>query len=355
MKDQENYQFEDFLLDDYFIEWVRFGKHQSYWKSFQNKNPSQIPVIRKAREVIINFSVAEKNLDPQYLALIKQKIDSNILVREQNLRKLSSTQVGRDRKGGWFFSKLVASFLLVLSLGYYIYQSGLPEETETPVVENEWITKNTADGQKLTIFLSDGSKVKLNAASQIRYQKYFQEGHRKIELMGEAFFEIARDTIRPFSVKSGSVTTTALGTSFNINTVKPGEKIEVALLTGKVAVKVNSKSQAPGHDIELEPGKAIEVDNSTLTYSVKNFKYEDLFGWKDGILKFNKCQQRDFFKALQKWYGVSFVFQNSDLADNWDYTGKFDNQNLENVLTSVSFVKDFTFEIKRDTIYVTFN
>src|SRR5690606_29105984 len=114
-------------------------------------------------------------------------------------------------------------------LGFQSGWFGAHEKTIT------WLTAQTTWGQKSTITLSDGTTIKLNSGSRLRYPEAFDEGLREVHLEGEAFFDVARNEHSPFVVRTKSVTTRVLGTSFNIEAF-PDEQISVTVATGKVEV-----------------------------------------------------------------------------------------------------------------------
>ena len=132
---------------------------------------------------------------------------------------------------------IAASVLLVITFGviFVLQQVGKTQNL---------ITKTTTRGQKSTITLTDGSQVRLNSESSLIYPERFEENVRSIQLVGEAFFDVARDENRPFIIKSGEVTTTVLGTSFNVSAF-PDEDIEVTVATGKVKVSPSLESNSP--------------------------------------------------------------------------------------------------------------
>src|SRR5690606_27701037 len=141
-----------------------------------------------------------------------------------------------------FILRIAAVLLLVLGLGITV-ETLIPEETTTrpaEIVSFEEFT--TPPGVKSSITLGDGSKVLLNSGSSLKYVKGFGTDLREVFLVGEAFFEVSRDSIRPFIVRTGEISTTALGTSFNIEAYKD-ENLNISLLTGKVAVAVPYEKQ----------------------------------------------------------------------------------------------------------------
>ncbi len=220
------------------------------------------------------------------------------------------------------------------------------QEKPSPII---W--KKTDKGQKLTVKLSDGSKVVLNSGSSISYPQYFTNDSREITLVGEAYFEVARDTLRPFSVRAGETVTTALGTSFNIDAYDTNE-INIALATGKV--KVHTVGLKDRVEKYLTPGHAITYQREKADFIVSEFEYRKYFLWKEGIIHFRDASFGEIVDKLEMWYGVDIQ---SDLkpAGIKPYTGEFDDESLVNVLNSMSYSLDFYYKIEDKKVEIMSN
>ena len=211
--------------------------------------------------------------------------------------------------------------------------------------------KETPRGQKSTIYLSDGSEVILNSGSWIKFLKRFSDSERLVILNGEAFFNVSRDTLRPFKVRSGNVTARALGTSFNVNAYKPDENVDVSLLTGQVMVSLNDETDK---QMVLNPGEKAVYTSELDTFRKTDFDYAATIGWKDRLLVFRDADQENVFNKLAMWYGVEFVFENLS-GKAWNYNAEFKNLDLDNVLGSISFAMDFQYKIQNDIVQIKFN
>ena len=131
------------------------------------------------------------------------------------------------------------AFIFVISIAA-IYFIGRVSSDQTEVI---WIERITNPGQKLNLTLRDGSKVTVNSVSKISYPEDFGNEARNIKLEGEAYFEVTNDPTRPFSVRSSNITTTVLGTIFNINAYSLNNNIVISLLEGKVKVSNQNVSE----------------------------------------------------------------------------------------------------------------
>ncbi|MFY0600166.1 MAG: FecR domain-containing protein [Cyclobacteriaceae bacterium] len=240
---------------------------------------------------------------------------------------------------------LIGTLLAITNLDILDNSTPLPAEEIVQIIE-----KSNPKGQKLRIHLSDGSTVILNSESTLRYPSKFSETERKVELIGEAYFDIAENPDKPFTVKSSNINTTALGTSFNIHAFPEENDIEVDLASGKVLV--DQVDSPENKKFILTPGQGV-IYNKTSKQSKKIiFDPKEKLSWKDGIIDFRKAGKNEVFHMLSRWYGKEFQFTNA--SSNWKYTGSFDNENLVNILNSIGFTKNFTHQIKGDIVIITF-
>lgn len=252
------------------------------------------------------------------------------------------------------FMKYAAVVLLVVCSGLVFYfQSG---EEAPATVENQLITKSNTSGRKSEIHLKDGTIINLNAESELSYHEVFSDTARMVWLEGEAFFDVAKDTSRPFYVISRDIIVHALGTSFNVSGYPEQGKFRVSLATGKVRVSEKSgnwlNKTAP--QITLEPGQEVYYQSEEKAFStVQEFDANQVQGWTEGVLHFNKASLEDIIRKLERWYGVDIELVTlPERALN--YTGQFKRQNLENVLTSMAFVNNFEFEINNKNVVLNF-
>ncbi len=234
--------------------------------------------------------------------------------------------------------------LIISSMVYFTFD----QEEKSQVVET-MIVKNNPKGVKSQIQLPDGTKVWLNAASSITYLPSFSASARLIQLDGEAYFEVVKDVNRPFRVTSGQLTTTALGTSFNINAYKPN-LVKVSLYTGKVDVKRLDNNK----NVILYPGD--QADASHLGLSVVKYDEEGVLAWKQGKIFFDNTDFDEMISILEKWYNVSFIVENlsAEQRERMEVTGRFKNQTLSSVLMLLSHSLEFEYVIKNKVVTLKF-
>jgi len=167
-----------------------------------------------------------------------------------------------------------------------------------PAVYN---TMTTPRGRQYFLQLADGSKVWLNAESAIRFPTAFNGHERRVEITGEAYFEVAKDPARKFMVTSNGVTTEVLGTHFNVNAYNDEEAVKVTLLEGAVKVRQGSNSNAlkPGQQASIKNG--ITVDEHADT--------ESALAWKNGQFRFNGVSIETIMRQAARWYDIDVVFE----------------------------------------------
>lgn len=201
-------------------------------------------------------------------------------------------------------------------------------------------------GQKSDVLLPDGTKVYLNADSKLSYGRNFNGKQRMVELTGEAYFEVAKDTNSPFIVKAGDVEVQALGTSFNVNAYPGNDAISTFLTEGSVLVSSVHQS------LRLNPGEAA-VYSSSDAHIVKK-KNEDsrlYIAWKWNEMVFNDEPITNIIKLLERNYNVRFEIKNKKL-NNISFTGTLKNSSLQSTLYALQFTSPISFRNKDNVIEI---
>ena len=316
--------------------------------SWFRNNDDQQDLIKLWRE-----SELEKNFPDSEKVFALITADINKPEHEVSLNKWQIPQTLKPGKQlpGWVF-KVAAAFLILLVFGGLYLDRLSSFFITTP----ETIRVITLPGERKEIILEDGSQVVLNDRSKLTYSVPFSDNKREVSLEGEAFFKIAKDTIRPFRVRSGSLMTQALGTSFNIN-YRPSQKsIAVALVTGSVRVDHYTGTRNR-RLVTLQPGKELVYDTPQEKFYINDFNNQEVLGWEKGILYFKQATLAEVVNRLETWYHVQISLHGKvpDTRSHWSYTGEYTNQSLENVLSGIGFVKSFTFEKKDRNVKIYFN
>lgn len=205
---------------------------------------------------------------------------------------------------------------------------------------------STARGETYSTVLADGSKVWLNAASSIRYPVTFSGNSRKVEITGEAYFEVAKDVSKPFHVAVNGTTVEVLGTHFNVNAYNEEPEIKTSLLEGKVKVTSQSKQSQI-----LIRGQQASVSDAGAIELVKDANVQGAIAWKNGIFNFQSRDMQAVMRQLALWYDVEVVYESS--AVQGKITGNIErNIPLSKVLSNLEKMVNAKFTIQGKKIIV---
>ncbi len=220
-----------------------------------------------------------------------------------------------------------------------------------PAEKIRYNTLKVPTGGFYPLTLSDGTKIWLNAASELRYPEAFTGKERAVYLKGEGYFEVKKDTRRPFIVYTEQSHITVLGTSFNINTYNDENKIYATLVEGSVSF-VSDKT---GQQIILQPGHQITMETVSGKLSVKEVDIEVYTAWKDGMFYFKDMTLEEIMRTISRWYQVKVIYKNTQLKTE-TYNGKMPMYSgIEDVLKKIELSGGTRFEIKGRTIFISDN
>jgi transmembrane sensor len=185
-------------------------------------------------------------------------------------------------------------------------------------------TLTTAKGETFGTQLSDGSKIWLNAGSSVRYPVAFTGDVRRVEITGEAYFEVAHSN-KPFFVSVRGMEVQVLGTIFTINAYEDEEVIKTTLAEGKVKVKTNQAIMV------LKPGQQAQATRAGLKLK-ENADVEQALAWKNGFFQFDNDNLKTVMRQLGRWYDVTVIYEGA--VPDISFSGKLRMQSkLSEVLT----------------------
>lgn len=173
----------------------------------------------------------------------------------------------------------------------------LLKEGSTLPLSNNTIS-NPKGSKVVDFFLSDGTHVWLNAGSSITYPVAFVGNKRSVNIVGEAYFDVAKNPQMPFWVQKGDFTLKVLGTAFNVNAYDNEGQIQVTLLHGKVAVSLTGILP----EIMLKPAQQASI-GSNITV-IDNVDTESVIAWKNGYFSFDKADIKTVVRQIERWYDV---------------------------------------------------
>jgi len=189
-------------------------------------------------------------------------------------------------------------------------------------------TLTTPKGRQYRFTLPDGTQVWLNAASSITYPTVFCGKTRVVTITGEAYFEIAKDPLRPFNIKVNNMEVEVLGTNVDINAYSDEGAIKTTLLEG--GVKVKSATSA----VMLRPGEQASLTTSAQLKVKTHIKLEEVMAWKNGYFQFNDADIHTVMRQLGRWYNLEVVYEG--VVPNEKFGGRLPrNANASEVLKTL--------------------
>lgn len=214
--------------------------------------------------------------------------------------------------------------------------------------EIKYNTINVPRGGEFFLELADGTKVWLNSETKLRYPVQFIGNARKVELTGEAFFQVTRNEKAPFYVESGDQTVKVLGTEFNISSYKEDPFTYTTLVKGSVEVYKNNN---PEIKQTLQPNEQSSTENGETKITKRKVDFYQYVAWKEGRFVFDDQKLEDIMKTLSKWYDVEVVFtgKNKDIR----FTGNLPRySDFDDILKKIGKTNEikYTIENKKITI-----
>ncbi len=278
---------------------------------------------------------------------MKERIDARLLPAE--------TAVRRAPVAWKPLLKIVAAALLCFSFAWYLWEDRPGEEpvqtisavvNRTPVRPGRMSCTVLRDS---TLILEDGSKVRLLAHSTLTWMQPFPQGQRAIQLQGKAFFEVAHDTARPFTVLAGNILTTALGTSFWVSQETKDAKPEVRLITGRVSIKERDQNGKERLLAYLTPGQTWNepaVQPKKEPFSKMQKPVEEVI---QTSLVFHHKPLAEVLPAIASFYRTSILFS-ADQVSGLSFYGTYTRENdVGQILQTICLANDLELRFNNET------
>ena len=297
--------------------WIKHNSEISDW--IENSILDSPSVLDRETQMRMFLDVKSQILVSESASAINKQIISNRL----NIRS-------------WI--RIAAMFILPLitAAGVYIYMS------ETKSADPLIISVDR--GQKASVTLPDGSKAWLNSLSKLTYTGDYNKKERRLELDGEAYFEVAHNPEKPFIVQGNAISVEALGTSFGVKAYNEDVVISSILMKGKVKVTT------PVGSTILKPNERILFDKSNQqTNKLKVTNAVDFTGWIHNELRFENESLEEIAKNIQRIYNVKIIFA-SDRLKKLRYTGTVENNSLESLLNIITLTSPISFQVNKQTV-----
>ncbi|MGQ8334926.1 FecR family protein [Sunxiuqinia sp. A32] len=294
-----------------------------FYNSLENRREDQ-ERFYEIKSLWVKSAVGKENSSsPAELEELLRKIDYK--KRRKELRIINN------------IAKIAAVFVLIFSLGglagYFIFHSSQQEFG---------IQKYTAlKGSVSVVEFPDGTRVWLNSGSEITYQEDRFRNQRKVDLRGEAYFDVVHNEKMPFVVNTGKLVVYDLGTTFNVKAYENDNYIETSLVEGKAEIQAPNGKKL----LSLNPGESAYYQKSNNQLEVRQIAANVISAWRDGKFVIRDQRLEDIFIELSRWYNVEFTFETQRYKD-FRFTGTIKKSTTaQHVLKMLKVTTDFNYRI----------
>lgn len=277
----------------------------------------ELKVLEQHADEMIERSQTEVFLSEEEKSVVKNELRERVKIKKARTIPL--------------FTRIAASVALIagvsMALWFAVDQSS----------SVQMATVSTGVGEHKTVALPDGSEIVLNAKSTLQYPEEFETDSRQVKLKGEALFSVAKDSERPFEVTANGITTTVLGTVFNVDAYSGDSMVKVSLLEGSVRV------QGLDTTMLIKPLQQSNFNLKTKKAGVAVFDSTAVMAWKRGDLVLSKTRFDELLRIVERRYGAKVKLQSQDIA-GYTISGKFRNPSIQTLLESICATKSLQFK-----------
>ncbi len=287
-------------------------------------------------ELSAEWDLANKNFSGENIFPDKEKIWNKIQ------KKIQPLVISYPKSFVIRVASIAATVALLIGLSISFLVND--KITEIPTLTSTFIAPQ---GQKSQLILADGTKVWLNSGTSLTYTNKFGDKDRKVELTGEAFFDVTKNKDLKFVVSTGKVDVVVHGTAFNIKSYPADVNVSVSLLRGKVDVvsSGNEKSLAL-----MAPGQKVVVSKSNMKTVTEKCDADVEGIWRLEKLKFEGANITEVAQKLGKWYGVDITVNNANRFNKYWFTVK--SESLAEILKSMNSLHPIKYNIEGDKVLI---
>lgn len=355
-ENKENYDrlMRETCLTDRYRQFAQVDEKRA-WERFQKKHFS----VRSARWIKIGRYAAIFILPVIGFAIwfwaLRQMDSKPVISDETRVTMIRSEQMGKQKatlvlaNGQTVDLKSAPAKPLQDSVVQPVSQSPVPEidtdePEEVPVVQNNKLS--TYDDSEFWMTFEDGTRVHLNYNTTLKYPPHFGTSSRTVYLDGEAYFQVAKDSKRPFRVITANGVVKQYGTTFNVNTHVPGVT-KVVLVKGSVSVLPNQ-----GGEYKIKPGELAVLQAATEDVQISAVDIEPYVAWNSGRFVFDNCSLESLMNVISRWYNKEIVFESED-TKKIRFTGDIDRYgSIEPILKAIQRVTHLEMEIQGKSIII---
>jgi len=324
--------------------------HQERFPGLFSKYLTNSCSAEEAEEVIhyienpVNADFLRQEANTHFVSIDKQGNDAlktsesqaamdRVLKRVHNqihLQEKEITIVPYRKKFLNYFAR-AAAILIIPLLAYSVYLTfKTPDKKQVAATRAVWQTIKTAAGMQSEFTLPDGSRVWLNACSQLEFPVAFANDIRQVKLTGEAFFDVKKDPLHPFIVNAGNLNVEVKGTRFNVCDYPEESNSELTLESGSVRIFAGKYEDSKTLAF-IKPGESAKLDNNINRLSVTKVDVEKHTSWKEGQLIFRDDTMDEVVRKLNRKFNVDIVLQDPEIKE-YVYTATFEDESLGQIL-----------------------
>jgi ferric-dicitrate binding protein FerR (iron transport regulator) len=265
---------------------------------------------------------------------------------------------------------------VIITLGYFLLHSSA---IKTSVAVAEKVVEVEAPkGSRKTLFLPDGTMVRLNGGSSIHYDSNMQQKDtRVVTLSGEAYFDVAKDKDRVFFIHTDKIAIKVLGTAFNVKAYPQDKMTETTLMHGSIELTVNNKpyqkiilkprekfaliDDVPEAPAPVKPGVMSPLPQSLnkeklivqdiVPVKVEDKEYVKEVSWVEDEFVFQNETLEELAPRMERWFNVQVRIDNPQIKA-FHFTGIFHKETIEQALTAMQFIKPFKFNITDNHVFI---
>ncbi|PQA54075.1 FecR family protein [Siphonobacter curvatus] len=346
MDSYNHFKAEEFLENPSFRAWV-YGKSSpaetDYWKRFLGEYPQAEEAILEAKSVLLSLVEPEVIMSEEY-------------IRQRSRRILEQTSSSGVKRSFWRWGGSMAAILVLTAGlgGWLIWKNQaisppLSMPQAKAVVKEHWNEIINESQQSRLVLLPDGSSAVLQSQSRIAFPKKFDAAKREVVLMGEAFFEVKKNSKQPFFVETNEVITRVTGTSFTIRAFESAKQVKVTVKTGTVAVFKKAQQEVSPQVVRPNQQATFERQNQTL--SISESPLPELTVLEKEPFTFTRTPISEVFRILEKNYGVKINYD-SELMRHCTLSAELGDKPVLEKLTLICAGIESTYEYQDGKITI---
>lgn len=355
-----------------FKEWIKDDSHEKYFQQFKQlwnaTTHASISAQEKAKAIpaISKIHFIDATRETPQLSSPNSQICSDhhfslsigyylATQQESPVQPLPSAQIQHSqsptliRADGSIINLITTDTTLQEKDGTQLHRSGdrqiRYQKNNSVATQEIYNTLNIPRGERFNITLADGTKVWLNSESSLIFPVNFVGKERVVQLTGQAYFEVQKDSLHPFIVKSRNLETRVLGTSFDICSYPDMAETSIILVEGCIQATAYHRKAI------LHADQQLTLDTPQQKMSITDIDAKLMTQWKDGILRLDNQNFNEMLDKLSRWYGITFV-NNASIDSSDRFNGKFHREDIQEAMHIISLSANITYTIKQDTIFI---